>query len=67
MVRILRETARWNARDVRYWAGSVEDILELIPVFTKEDFRTDGSSPANPQLDVVVRLSRPVFSGDQCG
>ena len=49
------ETGRWRARDVRYWRGSVERMMALMPTFALEDFAAgDGSAP-NPYMKSVVR------------
>lgn len=54
-LRILSETGRWRARNVKYWAGSWNRIREQLPTFTTEDFQTREDGPANPYLKAVVR------------
>jgi len=54
-IELLSEKGGWKGRKVQYWAGSVSQILELIPTFRKEKFSIGGSSATNPHFDVIVR------------
>ena len=60
-IEALRETSRWRARDVTYWAGKWSQLSTIIPEFKIEDFKADGDAPANPYLKTVVRLPRTPF------
>lgn len=55
-IEILKEAARWRARDVSYWSGSWENLEQLVPRFQTGDFAAGANAPANPHLKSVIRL-----------
>jgi hypothetical protein len=52
---LLEETARWRARNVKYWSGKWKELGKLVPQFRLSDFVAKDSGPANPYLKAVVR------------
>ena len=57
-IRILDESARWRARDVKYLEVRWEQLLPELPVFTTDDFRTETDGQPNPYMRAVVRQPR---------
>jgi uncharacterized phage-associated protein len=57
-IETLDETGRWRARDVTYWAGPWSQVKKQIPTFKTDEFRATEKAPANPHLNVVVRVPR---------
>lgn len=55
---LMPETARWHARDVRYLAGTIEQVMAELPEFELRPFKHDLDGPPNPFLRTVVRLPR---------
>ena len=55
-ITMLNERARWRSREVRYYAGDWQSILTLLPEFEFRPFNVGDGVPANPFLQVVVRM-----------
>jgi hypothetical protein len=55
-ISILDEVSRWRTRNVRYFAGSWDQLKAIIPKFELSDFHDAPDEPANPFLRSVVRV-----------
>ena len=63
MVSILPGEAQWRSRKVRYYSGSWDAILTVLPDFDLTPFTAGQDEPANPFLQTVTR--RPLSAAER--
>ena len=63
MVSILPGEAQWRSRKVRYYSGSWDAILTVLPEFDLTPFTAGQDEPVNPFLQTVTR--RPLSAAER--
>jgi hypothetical protein len=57
-IAMTKESGRWHARDVSYYAGRWAQLSRLVPTFELADFGATPADPPNPYMRAVIRQPR---------